>query len=322
MPEAVPRISFVVPVYNMRPFVADCLNSIFGQHWDHDYEVIIIDDASTDGSVEVIAAFRDPRIQFIRHRKNVGAASTITEGLYAARGAYVARIDPDDRYRAQFLNRTVEILDRHLDVGLVYGRIAMIDSAGTVTDSGMSYPGPTGDAKADRFLHLLKRNDLPAPTVLARREAWALGLPIPSKLRFNDWYLSLSIAEHKLIYFVDEVLADYRIHANNMHYTMVRDRWVEPIIMEVLERFLDSPGRDEQKRRHRSEIYAAQYRQLAEQYFGCDLLVDARRCYWEAIRRRPDQHVRPDVLRRMIGAYIGRRHYEIMKGLAKRALRK
>jgi glycosyltransferase involved in cell wall biosynthesis/predicted SAM-dependent methyltransferase len=316
--ESIPRISFVVPVYNMEPYVAECLDSIFAQDGDHDYEVIIIDDASTDASAGVIARFDDPRIRFNRHRENLGAARTITEGLLAARGIYVARIDPDDRYRPHFLNRTVEILNRHPDVGLVYGRIAMIDGNGAMTDPGTGYPSPPGSPKADRFLNLLKRNDLPAPTVLARREAWTLGLPIPSRFEFNDWYLSLSIAEQWQTYFVDEVLADYRVHPNSMSHVMIRDRWAEPIIIEVLERILGSPGREEEKRRHRNEIYAAQYRQLADEYFGCDLLNDARRCYWAAIRRRPDQHIRPDVLRRLLGTYVGRRRYEGMKAFANR----
>jgi glycosyltransferase involved in cell wall biosynthesis len=320
MTPASPAVSFVVPVYNMQAFVADCLNSIFAQQGNHDYEVIVIDDASTDASIEVITTFDDPRIRLVRHQNNRGAAETITEGLSAARGKYVARIDGDDRYRPQFLNRTVEILDRHPDVGLVYGRIAMVDNTGSVTNSGAAYPVPAGNAKADRFLHLLKQNDLPAPTVLARREAWALGLPIPPSLKFNDWYLSLSIAEHWLVYFVDEVLADYRIHGNSMHHVMVRDRWAEPIIMEVLEKFLGSPGRESEKRQHRNEIYAAQYRQLADQYFGCNLLDDARRCYWQAVLRRPDQHARSDVLRRLLGSYMGRWRYEGIKGFAKRAL--
>jgi glycosyltransferase involved in cell wall biosynthesis len=320
MGDAAPKISFVVPVYNMEPFVSDCLNSILRQEGNHDYEVIVIDDASTDASVDVIAKFNDSRIRLIRHRDNKGPAYTITEGLYAARGAYVARIDPDDRYRSHFLNRTVEVLDRQLDVGLVFGRIAMIDCRGRVTDSGTTSPAPEGSAKIDHFLHLLKRNDLPAPTVLARREAWALGLPIPHRLRFNDWYLSLSIAQCWLLFFVDEVLADYRVHDSNMHSTMVRERWAEPIIMEVLERFLASPGREKEKRIHRNEIYAAQYRQLADQYFGYDLLADARRCYWQAILRRPDQYARSDVLRRLLGTYLGRSRYEGVKGFTKRAL--
>ena len=149
--KAAPPISFVVPVYNMAAFVGDCLNSILNQTGDHDYEVIVIDDASTDASGDVIATFDDPRIQLIRHRENLGAAHTITEGLLSARGAYVARIDADDRYRSHFLNRTTEVLDRHPEVGLVYGRIAMIDSMGSITDPGTSGPGSNGDTKADRF---------------------------------------------------------------------------------------------------------------------------------------------------------------------------
>jgi glycosyltransferase involved in cell wall biosynthesis len=320
MEKILPKISFVVPVYNMEAFVADCLNSILGQEGNHDYEVIVIDDASKDRSAGVIATFDDPRIRLIQHRENLGPAHTITEGLYAARGEYVARIDPDDRYRAHFLSRTVEALDRHPDVGLVFGRIAMIDSTGTITEPGTTYPAPAGNTKIDHFLHLMKRNDLPAPTVLARREAWALGLPIPANLRFNDWYLSLSIAQRWPMFFIDEVLADYRIHENNMHYTGVRDRWVEPIIMEVLERFIECPGRERELRSHRNEIYAAQYRQLADQYFGCDLLADARRCYWQAILWHPGQHTRPDVLRRLLGTYIGRSGYEGVKAFTKRAI--
>jgi hypothetical protein len=88
----------------------------------------------------------------------------------------------------------------------------------------------------------------------------------------------------------------------------------------VLERFLDSPGREKEKRRNRNESFAAQYRQLADDYFGCNLLADARRCYLRAILRRPDQHARPEVLRRLLGTYIGRRRYEGLKGLTKRAL--
>jgi glycosyltransferase involved in cell wall biosynthesis len=304
----------------MGPFVGDCLNSILAQEGDHDYEVIVIDDASTDDSAVVIATYEDSRIRFIQHQENQGPARTITEGLYAARGIYVARIDPDDRYKSYFLNRTVEVLDNYPDVGLVFGRIAMIDKAGMITDSGRTYPSPTRTPKADHFLHLLKRNDLPAPTVLARRDAWALGLPIPPKLKFNDWYLSLSITEHWPVFFIDEVLAEYRIHENNMHSAMIRNRGAEPIIMEVLDRFVFSSVREKELRSHRNEIYAAQYRQLADQYFGFDLLADARRCYWRAILRRPGQHAHPEVLRRLCGTYIGRRRYEAIKGFGRRAL--
>ena len=226
-------------------------------------------------------------------------------------------LDPDDRYRPHFLNRTVPILEENRDVGLVFGRIAMINETGVITDAGTDYPAPAANQKCDYFVHLLKKNDLPAPTVLARREAWALGLPIPSAFHFNDWYLSLSIAQRWPFYFINEVLADYRIHQNNMHSTMIKERSAEPIIMAVLQRFLDSVPDKMADRRQRNEIYAAQYRQLADQYFGAGLLDDARRCYWEALRRFPYSHARTDVLRHLLGCYLGQHTYELVKNSIK-----
>lgn len=315
-----PTISFVVPVYNMGSYVANCLTSILNQQGNHDQEIIVIDDASTDASPDIIESFKDPRIRCFRHKENQGAARTITEGLVAARGTYIARIDPDDRYRPDFLDRTTEILNRYPDVGLVYGRVALMDARGQV-NSGATYPDHAAGVNPNFFLDLLKRNDLPAPTVLGRREAWQLAVPIPAHMHFNDWYISLSIAERWSVYFIDEVLADYRVHANNMHHAMVRDGWAEPIIVEVLARFLETPWREKEKRKYRNEIYAAQYRELADQYFGCNRLADARRCYWQAVLRRPDQHVCFGVMRRLIGAYLGLRRYEEIKGLAKRIVR-
>jgi glycosyltransferase involved in cell wall biosynthesis len=313
-------VSFVVTLYNMQHFVAECIQSILNQEGVYEFEVVVIDDASTDDSVDVVAGFSDPRIQLVRHKQNMGAARTASEGLLRARGRYIARIDPDDRYRADFLRKTASLLDSEPEVGLVYGRIATINANGLITNPNLAPKLPRGEADGDVFFALLKRNFIPAPTILARREAWAEGLPLPAHLNFGDWYLSLSIVERWRVRFIDEVLADYRIHENNMHHTMIRDRWAEPIIMEVLEKFLCSPGREAEKRHYRNEIYATQYRQLADQYFGCDLLKDARRCYWQAILRRPDLHTRPDVVRRLLGTYLGRRRYEGVKDLAKRAL--
>ena len=94
--------------------------------------------------------------------------------------------------------------------------MALIDSGGTIGVSDTAHPA-LNNGKLDHFLDLLKRNDVPAPTVLARREAWAHGLPIPNHLKFNDWYLSLCIAQRWPLFFINEVIADYRVHNNNMH---------------------------------------------------------------------------------------------------------
>src|SRR6478609_3872924 len=95
-----PLVSFVVPCYNYGRFLPDCLASIFAQEGRQDFEVIAIDDASTDDTLEVLRSFADSRMQVISHAKNLGHVATVNEGLSQARGELVARIDPDDRYRS------------------------------------------------------------------------------------------------------------------------------------------------------------------------------------------------------------------------------
>src|SRR6266571_2177447 len=95
-----PLVSFVVPCYNYGRYLPDCLASIFGQEGAHDFEVIVIDDGSTDNTSEVLRSFTDPRMEVICHSKNLGHVATVNEGLRQARGTFVARIDPDDRYRS------------------------------------------------------------------------------------------------------------------------------------------------------------------------------------------------------------------------------
>src|SRR5437867_11613644 len=97
-----PLVSFIVPCFNYGRYLSDCVRSILGQEGNFDFEALLIDDASTDDTAEVIRSFSDPRIRVISHSSNMGHISTINEGLREARGAFIARIDPDDRYRPYF----------------------------------------------------------------------------------------------------------------------------------------------------------------------------------------------------------------------------
>src|SRR5690349_4043684 len=102
-----PLVSFVVPCYNYARYLTDCLSSIFQLRGGFDIEVIAIDDCSRDNTLEILNSFSDPRLKVIKHVSNKGHVFTVNEGLEQTRGNYVARIDPDDRYRADFLIETV-----------------------------------------------------------------------------------------------------------------------------------------------------------------------------------------------------------------------
>lgn len=319
-----PLVSFVVPCYNYGRYLADCLSSIFNQEGEHDFEIIVIDDGSTDNTQEVLRDFADPRLRVITHPVNLGHVATINEGMSQARGVFIARIDPDDRYRPNFLSTVLEKLYAFPEVGLVYGDAALINERGEVTLERSRRVHSDGDFKGNEFVHLLEENFICSPTVIARREAWQRALPVPDHLAFHDWYFTLMIAREYDFYYVDQVIAEYRVHPANHHARIVREKREEASLFWLLDHIFSQrekdPELEAQKQRAKCRIYGAQYLTLGRKYFGFGMDADARRCLLQAIRYRPIYLIRPDVLRWLVATYIGRKRYEWGKTLVKSVL--
>ena len=113
-----PRVTVVMAVYNAAQFLEEAVASVLSQTW-RDFELIVVDDASTDGSGAVLERFNDPRIRIIRHSSNQGASLSRNDALAAARGEYIAIMDADDVCAPDRLERQVEYLDAHAATGLV-----------------------------------------------------------------------------------------------------------------------------------------------------------------------------------------------------------
>jgi glycosyltransferase involved in cell wall biosynthesis len=317
-----PLVSFVVPCYNYGRYLAECLASIFRQEACDDFEVIAIDDGSIDDTRDVLRSNQDHRLRVISHQRNLGHIHTVNEGLAAARGAFIARIDPDDRYRPWFLSSVLGKFREYPEVGLVYGDVALMDDCGKVSVERCDRTHQGADFKGNEFVPLLGENFICAPTTIARREAWHKVLPIPSGLAFNDWYLNIMMARTHDFYYIDRVLADYRVHPANHHAKVVRDKTEEISIFWLLDKVYgekeDSECLEQAKLRARGRIYAAQYLTLAEKYFGFYMNEDALRCYWSAARKRPSCVLKLGVLRRFAATVFGRDSYETCKAIVKR----
>lgn len=124
-----PKVSVIMPSYNKAEYIADSINSILNQTWK-DFELIIIDDCSSDNSAEVIRAVRDPRIRFYQNSENIGIAANRNKGLELARGEYIALLDADDLSPDYRLKDEVEYLDCHPEITAVYGGCQEIDEHG------------------------------------------------------------------------------------------------------------------------------------------------------------------------------------------------
>lgn len=316
-----PEVTFVVLCYNLGRFVGECIDSILGQEGPQDFEIVVVDDASSDDSAAVLRRYTDPRVRIVTHAKNQGHIGAVEHALRAARGRYVARIDGDDRYKPGYLAAVLPAIRQRPNVGLVYGNVDLIDAAGQVTGHALDDLHGDSDAEGNELVRLLERNFICAPTVIARREAWLNALPVPSGLAFHDWYFTLMIAREWDFFHRGAMLADYRVHAGQLHTQVVRDRTEEPSIFRMLDMVFAGADRTtalgRAMIRQRRRIYGANYLTLARKYFGFGMTGDARRCYLRALAHRPAYITDWSVSRQCFGAIVGQRAYTRMKAWAR-----
>ena len=104
-------ISVVIPLYNKEKQVGRTLESVLAQTF-RDFEVVIVDDGSTDGSAEVVKTFDDPRIRLI-HQANAGVSAARNRGIDAARYDYIALLDADDLWEPEYLATQVNLIKKY-----------------------------------------------------------------------------------------------------------------------------------------------------------------------------------------------------------------
>jgi glycosyltransferase involved in cell wall biosynthesis len=112
-----PRITVVLPVYNGKMYVREAIQSVLDQTFA-DFELLVIDDGSTDGTLEVLSSFTDSRLRIISFPTNQGLVTALNTGLSQARTEFIARMDADDICMPQRFERQVRFLEAHPDVSI------------------------------------------------------------------------------------------------------------------------------------------------------------------------------------------------------------
>lgn len=116
--DSVPTVSVVVPAYNRVESVSRAIDSVLAQTLD-DLEVLVVDDASTDGTADVVERYDDPRVRLLRHETNRGGSAARNTGINHATGQYVAFLDSDDEWLPRKLERQVDCLQSRSDEWVV-----------------------------------------------------------------------------------------------------------------------------------------------------------------------------------------------------------
>ncbi len=319
-PEVSPTVSIIVNVYNGERYVAECLDSILALAGDVRPEVVVIDDASTDGTGNILARYRHPQITIVSNEKNIGAAASIDRAFEHVHGEFVARIDYDDRYHQNFLVDSLAALQAYPDAAFVCANVMMIDPEGRQSVVAGPYEYGEDPGCEDRFRSMLTRHFVTAPTILGRTSHWRRAIPIPAAMNFCDWYMNLTMAEAAPVVVLDKVTADYRVHPLGMHATKIADGMGERVTFQVLDRFLDASPRKAELAVHASRIRAAHFADWGDKYFGAGLDDHALRCYKSALASDLALLWRGRFQHRLAGLIAGRDRYDRVKRFARRLL--
>lgn len=200
-----PRITVLMPVYNGERFLGEAVRSILGQTWD-DFELLLIDDGSSDNSPAIMASFTDPRIRIIRHTTNKGLVASLNAGLESARGEFVARMDADDVSLPQRLARQMTFMDDHPEVGICGTHARVINTEGKPLQR---LSPPCGEVLAKMTW---RPSPLIHPSVIMRRSIFQLFRYDPEFVHTEDYELWLRASRTVRIENIPEILLLYRAH--------------------------------------------------------------------------------------------------------------
>lgn len=202
------KISVVIPTYNREATIGNSIQSILNQTW-RNFEIIIVDDGSTDDTYQVVEAFADDRIRYVYMDQNGGASRARNAGIRLAKSEFIAFLDSDDEWLPTKLEKQMQVmLQAPETVGLVYCRMRGTRKDGTTLICPEPWK-PAEELQGNIFFTLLEENMIGTPTMLVRKQCLEQTGGFDEGLKcLEDWELILRIAEKRDIGFVDEILVE------------------------------------------------------------------------------------------------------------------
>ena len=208
-----PKVSVIIPTYNRAHLIGKAIKSVLNQTYQ-DFEIIVVDDGSTDNTEEIVKSFTDFKIHYICHKHNRGASSTRDIGIKASRGEYIAFLDSDDEWLPEKLNKQMKIFESESsEVGVVYTRDYYVDEKDKKVKK-VHIPRKEGYI----YENLLRAEDvIYISTVLVKNECFKkVGLfdeDLPASEDYDMWF---RIAKYYKFRYVKDLLVVCLIHNNQM----------------------------------------------------------------------------------------------------------
>lgn len=206
-----PEISVIMPVYNGERYLRYAIESVLAQTFK-DFELIIVNDGSTDSSEQIIRSFEDERIVYLKNESNLRLIATLNRGIDAAKGNFIARIDADDRCLPTRFEKQIKFLNANKDIALCGSWAYLIDSDGKRI-------GKMKNACSPGVLNCLLFFTCPLmhPSVMGRTSVFKRNKYDADKLHIEDFELWNRLSRKGFnLANINEYLIDYRWHESNV----------------------------------------------------------------------------------------------------------
>lgn len=208
-------ISIIMPAYNGERFIRQAMDSVVSQTYS-DWELIVIDDGSEDGTAEIVSEYHDSRIQYV-YQQNQGQAAALNYGLELAKGEFITTLDVDDWYTPESLYDRVKFLENHPEYGAVIGDGFHCDVEGKPL---MRFSENRAKFEMGDVYDVLIANPIfsTGGNVVVRKSAFDTYHIRYDKEIFwcQDWDVYIRLAEHIKFGFIDTICLWYRMHEENM----------------------------------------------------------------------------------------------------------
>jgi len=272
-----PLVSVVIPTHNRCDYLRQALRSVLAQSYSN-FEVIVVDDGSTDGTAQVVGDFGDARVRYL-YQANAGRSTARNRGMAAAKGIYLAFLDDDDLYLPHKLAHEVVFLETNPDVDLVAAGVQLIDERGAVQGAWRPWEGQPRLT----LLNCLYGCPLIPSTVLFRRrmlddlDHWFD--PELNLAEDTDFFLRLLHAGCGMTW-LPEIVSAYRVHSTSSQWDGARYSRAHQRLLDKLFARPDVPA---DVLAERTRLHAHHYLTAACRAYACGQVASAQQDLVQAL---------------------------------------
>lgn len=216
------EITIITASYNYEKYIKETIESIIAQTYT-DWELIVIDDCSTDNSVEVIKSFKDSRIKLVVNEENLGLAKTLEKAVKMAKGDWIAFLESDDLWTKNYLEEKIKIIEKYPNIALIFNEIEMFGDENTINCKKSAF---------SKYFKNLPLKDLTYPRnmfkdvaifnycltfsalCINKEKLMKCSFETPSD-RQIDWWLIIYLAKNYDFYYIPKKLTKWRMHKDS-----------------------------------------------------------------------------------------------------------